>query len=440
MEYDVVVIGGGPGGYVCAVRCAQLGMRVALIEANKVGGTCLCAGCIPTKALLTAAEIKRAVGVACDFGINASCQGVDFAGVVSHAKRVVETLQRGVMSLIKQNNIQVIDGFAKFVDKSTITVDAQKISGKHIVIATGSVPRTLVGMPACYWTAKDAMFAQECPKRLVIVGSGAIGIEFASFYNDMGADVTVVELQKRILVQEDEEISTAAQRTLEKRGIKFILGVTAEKMREHEIVLSNGDVLQFDKCLVAIGVKPNTDALCLERFGLTPGMINVDKHMRTAVDGLYAIGDIVHAPFLAHKASREGIICAESIAGLNPAGIDYDVVPACTYSHPQIASIGLRENEIGDRQVRIGKSYFRGNGKALASGDSTGFIKVIVDAMNGAILGCHMIGNNVVELLPIVSVAMHAELTDVDIINSVFPHPTLSECLQDAFLNACGRA
>ncbi len=442
MNFDVIIIGGGPGGYVCAIRCAQLGMKVALVEANKVGGTCLCVGCIPTKALLTVAEIRRAVGIADQFGIHATYDRTDFVAVTAHAKRVVETLQKGVMSLMEKNNIDVISGFARFISKNSVEVNGKEITANNIVIATGALPRMLPGAPRSYWTSKDAMFAEECPKSIVIIGSGAIGIEFASFYNDMGAEVTVVELQKRILIQEDDDIAGAAKRELEKRGIKFILGASATEMKEKEMTLSNGQKLQFDKCLVAVGVVPNTSDLALEACGLKTetGRIQVNQYMGTSVSGIYAIGDVTLPPFLAHKASKEGIVCAERIAGMDTTPIKYNTIPACTYSHPQISSIGLRECDIGDRRVRIGKSYFRGNGKALASGDSCGFIKVIVDDISGEILGCHMIGNSVVELLPIISVAMQAELTDLDIVNTVFPHPTLSECLHDAFLDACGRS
>lgn len=453
MDFDIVVIGGGPGGYVSAIRSSQLGLKVCVVEKEHMGGTCLNKGCIPTKALLQSAKIKHSVDIAQDFGINASINSIDFDKIIDRSKNVVFGLNKGVSGLMQKNNITVVSGEAKFVDKNRIIVnDSQEITAKNIVIATGALPTMLPGVGVnlidngLIWTSKEAMFAKKCPKKMLIIGTGAIGIEFASFYNTLGVDVTVVEIQKRILIQEDEEIATAAKKSFEKQGMKFMLGTSAkgfsEKNGQLVVEFSDGSSDIFEVCIVAIGVVPNTKYLSLDKVGVEVnqnGRIVVDKYNETNVKGIYAIGDVTDAPWLAHKASREGIICAEKIAGLqNIQPLAPNNVPSCIYSNPQIASIGITEQKAKDRGInfKVGKSHFKGNGKAQAVGESDGFVKVIFDATTGELIGAHMIGYEVTELLPIFSLAIASELTENELIHTIFPHPTMSECIQEAVLDA----
>ena len=460
MKFNIVIIGGGPGGYVCAIRAAQLGLSVAIIEMERLGGTCLNKGCIPTKALLQAAKTKHCIEKSSDFGVESSIQSMDINKIVERSKGVIEKLNKGVSSLIEKNKIKIFEGKAKFKNKNTLIVEnngkTTEVFGDNIVISTGAKPRLIPGITqdllekGLIWTSKEAISPKSLPKNLLIIGSGAIGIELASFYNSLGSDVTIVEIQDRILVMEDLEISDAALKSLSKKGIKFRLKTKTQNFKEEggklsvELVdISNKiEKLTYDAAIVAIGVIPNTDSLNLESVGVRTnpnGSIVVGEHQKTTVDNIYAIGDVAMAPWLAHKASREGVIAAEKIAGLTDiTPINLSAIPSCTYSDPQIASIGMTEEVAASKNiaVKIGRSYFRGNGKALAAGETDGFVKVIFDAKTGELLGAHMIGHEVTELVPIFSVAIAGELTEKELMAAVFPHPTMSECLQEAICAA----
>lgn len=462
MDFDLAVIGSGPGGYVCAIRAAQLGLKVAVIEDEKVGGTCLNRGCIPTKTILQSAKVKRIIGRSAEFGIDASIASVNLELIVERAKSVVSGLNGGIDGLFKKNKVTSIDGYARFKDKDTLCVSKNgqttEVRTKNVVIATGAKPRIIPGIEASLleqklvWTSKEAIFPKFLPKKMLLIGSGAIGIELASFYNSIGSDVTVVEIADRILIQEDAEIADAAAKSFLKQGIKIKVGTKSQNIKGEagrvsvELVGKNNKVEKdtFDVVVLAVGVVPNTTDLGLEKIGVRTkpnGTIETGTHQETSVAGIYAIGDVTEAPWLAHKASREGIIVAESIAGLPEiTPINLAGIPACTYSHPQIASIGLTEDKAKalGRELKIGRSYFRGNGKALATGEPGGFVKVIFDAKSGELLGAHMIGHEVTELLPIFSVAIAGELTERELMAAVFPHPTMSECLQEAVCSAFG--
>ncbi|MDR0552563.1 MAG: dihydrolipoyl dehydrogenase [Holosporales bacterium] len=460
MDFDVVVIGAGPGGYAAAVRCAQLGLRAAIIEKGKnLGGTCMNIGCIPTKALLEAANVRSIVESSSGFGIESIVKTVDFEKVFSRASDVISTLNNGLFGLMEANGIKVINGTASFLNKNTVLISNEnRVTAKNIVIATGALPKTLPSSVTpdgllredLVWTSKEALESKVCPRNIVIVGSGAIGIEFASFYNSMGSKVTVVEIQDRILVNEDEEIAKMALREFTEKGINFILKTSINKIQQYnnviEVIYGNDKRKIFDAGLVAIGVVPNTKHLNLEKISVKTGAggnIIVDNKMETSVKGIYAVGDITNPPFLAHKASREGAICAESIAGISETRpLDPLKIPACTYSNPQIASIGMTEKKAVEsgQSIRIGKAYFKSNGKSMAIGADSGFIKVIFEDKTGELLGAHMIGHDVTEIISVFSTAISAELTDRELLNTVFPHPTISECIHNAVLNSLGRA
>ncbi|MDR1333015.1 MAG: dihydrolipoyl dehydrogenase [Holosporales bacterium] len=479
MDFDVVVIGGGPGGYVCAIRAAQLGLKAAIVERDRLGGTCLNMGCIPTKAMLQTAKVKHYVDHASEFGIDCEFSGVRLDAIVQRSLGIVSGLNSGVAGLVEKNGISVINGTAKLKDRNTVAVEANgassDVSAQNIVIATGASPRILPGIDSSLmerglvWTSQEAVFPKSIPHTVLIIGSGAIGVELASFYNAFGSDVTIAEIQDRILIQEDSEIASFAHKAFVKHGIKIKVGTQvgdvveyhgrvmvgfsrapsnhpeSESLQSGAEPSSHAENGVFDVVILAIGVVPNTSNLNLNEIGVDTfpnGIIKVSDHMETTVKGIYAIGDVVSPPWLAHKASREGIIAAESIAKKPTGHLNLETIPSCTYSNPQIASIGLTESKANaaGMKVKIGRSSFRGNGKALATGEPGGFVKVIFGERYGELLGAHMIGYEVTELLPVFSLAISAELTGAELMAAIFPHPTMSECLQEAVYDAFGLA
>jgi dihydrolipoamide dehydrogenase len=460
-QFDLIVIGGGPGGYVTAIRAAQLKMKVALVEREHLGGICLNWGCIPTKALLRAAEVKRMVAHAHEFGLKVDDKGFDIAKIVERSRNVAGQLSAGVKHLMKKNKVDVFDGHARLQGGGRIVVEGPlksgakaELSAKHIIIATGARARVLPGMEPDgqgVWTYKEAMVPQTMPKSLLVIGSGAIGIEFASFYRTLGAEVTVVEVQDRILPVEDEEISKLAQKQFEKQGIKIITGAQVTELIKGKgtvtAVVKQGDKSQqhtVEKVIVAVGIVANTEDLGLEKtkVKVEKGHIVTDAYGATAEPGVYAIGDVAGAPWLAHKASHEGIVCVEKIAGV--AGVhplNKDNIPGCTYSHPQIASVGLTEKRAkeGGREVKVGRFSFIGNGKAIAMGESDGMVKTIFDAKTGELLGAHMIGAEVTEMIQGFVIGKTLETTEAELMHTIFPHPTISEAMHEAVLDAYGR-
>jgi dihydrolipoamide dehydrogenase len=461
--FDLIVIGSGPGGYVTAIRGAQLGMNVAIIERDKLGGICLNWGCIPTKALLRSAEVYRNLQHAKDFGLSAEGVRFDAQAVVKRSRSVADRLSKGVAFLMKKHKITVIEGEArlekgreapKVIVKGKDGKDAA-YDAKHVILATGARAREipaagLKGDGKRIWTYRDAMTPPEWPESLLVFGSGAIGIEFASFYAAFGVKVTVVELLDRILPVEDEEISAFAKKRFEKEGMKLLTSTEAKALKAtangvEAQVVSNGksETLTASHAIVAVGIAGNVEGLGLEALGVAveKGHIATDGYGRTNVAGLYAIGDVTGSPWLAHKASHEGIVCIESIAGLNPHPLIKDRIPGCTYSHPQVASVGLTEAKAkaAGREVRVGRFPFVGNGKAIALGEDQGMVKVVFDAKTGELLGAHMIGAEVTELIQGYAVAMSCETTEHELMETVFPHPTLSEMMHEAVLDAYGR-
>ena len=462
-EFDVIVIGGGPGGYVAAIRASQLGMSAAVVEREHLGGICLNWGCIPTKALLRAAEIKHNIEHAADFGIEVSgTVSVNLKKVVERSRGVASRLSSGVGHLLKKNKVTVFDGTAKLAGKSganwvlSVTGKSEtRLTGKHIIIATGARARALPGIEpngSSIVTYKDAMVPEKMPKSLIVVGSGAIGVEFASFYQDMGVEVTIVEYLDRILNAEDEEISALAQKSFEKRGIKILtsaklLGLTETSQGITADIESSGAKQQLvaDRVIMAVGIVGNSENIGLEgtKVKLDRGHIVTDGYGATGEAGLYAIGDVTGAPWLAHKASHEGIICIEKIAGMKHVHpIEDNSVPGCTYCRPQVASVGLTETKAKQAgyEIKVGKFPFLANGKAIALGDDEGLIKTIFDAKTGALLGAHMIGPEVTELIQGYVVARTLETTEAELMHTVFPHPTLSEAMHESVLDAYDRA
>ncbi|MDR1288826.1 MAG: dihydrolipoyl dehydrogenase [Holosporales bacterium] len=455
MNFDVAVIGGGPGGYVAAIRAAQLGLKSAVIEARHLGGTCLNFGCIPTKTLLQTAKMKRLLDRSSEFGIDASVKAVNLRRLAERSMDVVSGLRDGVTNLLTEQGITIIRGFASFVDKNTLSItngkEQSEITAKNIIIATGARPKMLPGIDesliskGLVWTSREAIIPKIAPKRVLIIGSGAIGVELATFYDSIGSDVTIVEIQDRILAGEDLEVSDFARKAFVRSGIAILLKTKSQNFRTENVGEISVDLIGpegnsktrvFDVVIVAIGVTPNIGGLNLDAAGVsvsTNGSIDVFDNQETSQKGIYAIGDVAETPWLAHKASREGIICAEKIAGLpSLTPIDLKTIPSCTYSNPQVASVGLTEEQLIGRNIRVGKSYFKGNGKAVILGETDGFVKVIFDDKTGELLGAHMVGDEVTELISLFSVAITGELTDRELIASVFPHPTISECLYEA--------
>ncbi|MCT8265869.1 dihydrolipoyl dehydrogenase [Afifella sp. JA880] len=465
-SYDVVVIGAGPGGYVTAIRSAQLGFKTAIVEARHLGGICLNWGCIPTKALLRSAEIFHYMQKAGDYGLTAEKVGFDMGAVVKRSRNVAGQLNQGVGFLMKKNKIDVIWGRAKLAGKGKIEVSPSdepapkgalepgQYSAKHIIVATGARPRVLPGLEPdqkLVWTYFEAMAPKSLPKSLLVVGSGAIGIEFASFYHTLGCDVTVVEVLPQILPVEDAEISSLARKRLEKQGIKILTEAKVSKLEKGsddvtatiETKDGKSEKKTFERVISAVGVVGNIDGLGLEDLGVKTerGLIAADPYGRTSVEGVYAIGDVAGPPMLAHKAEHEGVICIEAIKGMEPHPMDKLKIPGCTYCHPQIASVGLTEAKAKEtgRKIRVGRFPFIGNGKAIALGEPDGLVKTIFDAETGELLGAHMIGAEVTELIQGFVVAMNLETTEEELMHTVFPHPTLSEMMHESVLDAYDR-
>ncbi|MGO9545285.1 MAG: dihydrolipoyl dehydrogenase [Rhodomicrobium sp.] len=459
--FDVAVIGAGPGGYVAAIRAAQLGLKTAVIEREHLGGICLNWGCIPTKALLRTAEVLTLFRHADEFGLKAKDIGFDLAKVVSRSRKVAEKLSSGVAYLLKKHKVAVISGSARLKGKGVIAVTGKDgkpladLEAKHIIIATGARARSLPGLEPdgrLIWTYKEAMVPSEAPQSLLVVGSGAIGIEFASFYNALGVKVTVVEIMDRILPVEDEEVSAFAKKSFEKQGIKIYTGAKVEKLERgaHSvnatIALKDGqrDSQEFSRVILAVGIVGNVELLGLEEQGVSveKSHIVIDEFCRTSAPGIYAIGDVAGPPWLAHKASHEGIVCVEKIAGKNDVHpVMVTNIPGCTYSHPQVASIGLTEAlaKSNGREIKVGRFPYQGNGKAIALGEPEGFVKTIFDAKTGELLGAHMIGAEVTELIQGFGIAKTLETTEAELMAAIFPHPTLSEMMGESVLDAYGR-
>lgn len=456
-SFDVIIIGSGPGGYVTAIRASQLGMKVAVIEAAELGGVCLNWGCIPTKAMLRSAEIYHNMQHAKDYGLTATA-GFDLPAIVKRSRGIAGQLSGGVKFLMKKNKVTVINGFAtlsKGADAPTVTVDGKTYTAKHVILATGARARTIpqAGLEPdgkYIWTAREAMTPDAMPKKLLVIGSGAIGMEFASFYDAFGADVTVVEMVDRILPAEDAEISDLARKAFEKRGLTIktstqVKSVTKGANGVKAVLSTDGkdETQDFDRVILAIGIVGNVEDMGLEELGVKIDRthITVDEYSYTGVKGLYAIGDVTTPPWLAHKASHEGIICIEKIAGHNPHPLDANAIPGCTYCHPQVASVGYTEAQAKEAgfEIKVGRFPFIGNGKAIALGEPEGLVKTVFDAKTGELLGAHMIGAEVTELIQGYTVAQKLETTEQDLMETVFPHPTLSEMMHEAVLDAYGQ-
>jgi dihydrolipoamide dehydrogenase len=465
-SFDVIIIGAGPGGYVTAIRSAQLGFKTAIVEKAYLGGICNNWGCIPTKALLRSAEVYHLMQHAKDYGLAAEKISFDLQAVVQRSRGVVKRLNDGVGFLFRKNKVTVIWGEAIIDAPGKITVKKSQVEApkgasgegayqaKHIIIATGARPRVLPGLEPdkkLVWTYFEAMVPDKMPKSLLVVGSGAIGIEFASFFRTMGAEVTVVEVLPQILPVEDAEISKFAHKAFEKQGIKIFTNTKVTKLeKKSDSVVATVDdgkgkpqTIEVDRVISAVGVVGNIENLGLEKLGVKTerGVIAIDGYCKTNVPGIYAIGDVVGPPMLAHKAEHEGVICVEAIKGMQPHPMDKNLIPGCTYCNPQIASVGLTETKAkeGGREIRVGRFPFVGNGKAIALGEDQGLVKVVFDKKTGQLLGAHMVGAEVTELIQGYVVAMNLETTEEELMHTIFPHPTLSEMMKEAVLDAYGR-
>ncbi|MFL5051939.1 MAG: dihydrolipoyl dehydrogenase [Xanthobacteraceae bacterium] len=465
-SFDVLIIGSGPGGYVTAIRAAQLGLKTAMVEREYLGGICLNWGCIPTKALLRSAEIFHYFQHAKDYGLSAEKVGYDPKAVVERSRKVAQRLSTGVGFLMKKNKVQVIWGEAAIDAPGKVTVKAGRneapkgalgagtYQAKHIIIATGARPRALPGLEPdgkLVWTYFEAMVPDRVPKSLLVIGSGAIGIEFASFFRTLGSEVTVVEVLPQILPVEDAEIAAFARKQFEKQGMKIFTGAKVTKLEKKKDSVSatyedgkgNAQTAEFERVISAVGVVGNVENLGLEKAGvkIERGTIVIDGYCRTNVPGIYAIGDVAGPPMLAHKAEHEGVVCVEAIKGLKPHPMDKNLIPGCTYCAPQVASVGLTEAAAKEKkvEVRTGRFPFVGNGKAIALGEDQGMVKVIFDKKTGQLLGAHMVGAEVTELIQGYVIAMNLETTEEELMHTVFPHPTLSEMMKEAVLDAYGR-
>jgi len=468
--FDVIVVGGGPGGYVAAIRASQLGLNTALVEKQKLGGICLNWGCIPTKALLKGAEVAHTLNSAADFGFTVGEVGFDIKRLVQHSRDVAARLSGGIRYLMEKNGITVIKGEARLAAKGKLAVVAEgrsvMYSADHIILATGARPRSLPGIVPdggvlpdisadgkLVWTYFEAMVPETLPKSLLVIGSGAVGVEFASLYNDLGTDVTLVEVLDTIMPAEDTEVSAFARRQFERRGIKVRTSTRVESLQRGDgevtciLAAADGstDTVTVERVILCAGIQGNIDDLGIEQIGVVcdGGFIRTDPWCRTNVPGLYAIGDVAGPPCLAHKASHEGIVCVEKFAGVpGVRPLDRSQVPACTYTRPQVASIGLTEaaaRTMG-RAFKVGRFNLQASGKALARGEADGFVKTLFAARSGELLGAHMIGPEVTELIQGFGIAQALEATEEDLAHTVFAHPTLSEAMHEAVLDAMGRA
>jgi dihydrolipoamide dehydrogenase len=461
--YDLIVVGSGPGGYVAAIRASQLGMKTAIVERENLGGICLNWGCIPTKALLRSADVFENIKHAEAYGLSVTGATFDLSKIVDRSRKVAKQLSGGVTFLMKKNKIHVVmgtatltkGGDAPFVDVTDSAGKLTRLSAKHVILATGARARTipaagLVPDGKLIWTYREALVPDVMPKRLLVIGSGAIGIEFASFFRSLGSEVTVVEALDRILPVEDVEISSFAAKAFQKRGINLITAASVKSLKAGANTVTatieadgKTQTIEADRAILAVGIVGNVENLGLDDLGVTIDRTHIvtDATGKTNVKGLYAIGDVTGAPWLAHKASHEGISCVEAIAGLHPHALNVSRIPGCTYSNPQIASIGLTEAKARDAgfEVRVGKFPFSGNGKAIALGEPEGLVKTVFDAKTGELLGAHMVGTEVTELIQGYGIAMTLETTETQLMETVFPHPTLSEMMHEAVLDAYGR-
>jgi dihydrolipoamide dehydrogenase len=455
-DYDIVIVGGGPGGYVTAIRANQLGYKTAVIEKDKMGGICLNWGCIPTKALLRTSEINHLLHSLDAYGFKAEKVSFDFKKIIERSRKVAEQLSNGVNHLMKKNKVTVIKGMAQIKGKvgseTEILVDEKtSIKAKHLILATGARARNLPGLEAdgkLVWTYKEAMVPESLPKSLLVIGSGAIGVEFASFYRLMGAEVTIVEVLDQILPVEDKDISAFARKSFEKQGINIHTSTTVKSLKKNKdsviAVMEKGEIT-VDRVILAVGIVGNTENLGLEKtkVKVEKGHIVTNEWCETNEPGIYAIGDVSGGPWLAHKASHEGVLCVEKIKGLKSAHpMKKTNIPGCTYSYPQIASIGLTEDAArasGKYELKIGKFPYIGNGKAIAMGEPEGLVKTIFDGKTGELLGAHMIGAEVTELIQGFCLAKTLEATEEEIMQTIFPHPTLSEMMHESVLDAFGR-
>ena len=457
--YDLIILGSGPGGYVAAIRASQLGLKVAIVERERLGGICLNWGCIPTKALLRTSEIYHYMTHADAYGLSATGVSFDLAKVTERSRKVAGQLNAGVKGLMKKNKVTVVEGVGKLTAPGKLSVmtgdSVRELEAKSIIVATGARARDLPFAKADgkrIWTYRHAMVPPEMPTKLLVIGSGAIGVEFASFYSDMGAEVTIVEMLDCVLPVEDAEVSEFMHKALTKQGMKLHTSTGVQKLDANadgvtaELKMPDGKISTetFSHAIVAIGIVPNTEDIGLEALGVKTerGHIVVDGYAATNVPGVYAIGDVTGPPWLAHKASHEGIVCVEAIAGLKPHKFTTWNIPGCTYSRPQVASVGLTEAKAKEagRAVKVGKFPFIGNGKAIALGEAEGFVKAVFDAATGELLGAHMVGAEVTELIQGYVIARQLETTEADLMETVFAHPTLSEMMHESVLGAYGRA
>ncbi len=457
---DLIVIGGGPGGYVAAIRAAQLGMKVTLVESQHLGGICLNWGCIPTKALLRSAEVYNLISHAADFGIKVKGAEIDFKKIIERSRSVANQLSKGIGHLMKKNKVTVVDGFGSLKGGGKVSVEKDKkvvaeLQAKHIIIASGARARILPGFEPdgkLVWTYREAMVPEAMPKSVLVVGSGAIGTEFASFYRTLGAEVTLVEVMDRILPVEDEEISGMARKAFEKQGMKVITSAKVTRLDKSNTnvkatieVGGKNEEITVDRVIMAVGIVGNVENMGLEKLKVKVdrGFIQTNEWLETGEPGVYAIGDVAGPPMLAHKASHEGIVCIEKIAGLKDAHpVQKSNIPGCTYCNPQIASIGLTEKAAKEKghKIKVGRFPFIGNGKAIALGEPEGLVKTIFDEKTGELLGAHMIGAEVTELIQGYGIAKTLETTEAELMHTIFPHPTLSEMMHESVLSAFGKA